>query len=313
MTAYVMSPEAQRLYLLAATQIIADPEVAHCWELIRHGIQVSKIGIGNLDRLLGHLRAGGGMTLDELTIEIEPTGSDRLLVGLLDDERRCSAPKMIDELERLAVRAGLRGPANPGGTPPGPGPSGPSSPGSSSGASGASGASAGGPPDLLGLLAGLLGTTPDRLAGDPAAYHAQVERVRAAAQKWRDAIADPRSDPAARSTAEAELRGLLSAAGEQATAGATTRAADLERTVQALGIDPDRIAGALRTIAEWLQQRTPAAGAAVDRMIAALDAAAAPFLGRLSPAAAEAERDQRIRDSARAAIAAHLKLPRDPS
>ncbi len=226
MTAHVMSPEAQRLDRLAATQIIADPEVAHCWELIRHGIQISKIGIGNLDRLLGYLRARGGWTIDELSIECDPVGC---------------------------------------------------------------------------------------LAGDPAAYHAHVERVRAAAQKWRDAIADPSSDPAARSTAEAELRALLSATGEQAAAGAPARAADLQRTVQALGIDPGRIAGALRTIAEWLEQRTPAAGAAVDRMIAALDTAAAPFLGRLTPATAEAERDQRIRESARAAIAAHLKLPRDPS
>ena len=50
------------------------------------------------------------MGVDELLIEIEPTGSDRLLVGLLDDERWCSAPKMIDELERLAVSAGMRGP-----------------------------------------------------------------------------------------------------------------------------------------------------------------------------------------------------------
>lgn len=97
--------------------IIADAEVAHCWELIRHGIKYNAIGAGNLDRLLGHLRASGGMTLDELSIERDPIGSDRLLVGLLDDERWCSAPKMIDELERLAARAGLRGPANPGGPP----------------------------------------------------------------------------------------------------------------------------------------------------------------------------------------------------
>lgn len=222
--------------------------------------------------------------------------------------------EMIDELKRLAARAGM--PALPAppvrrragrrrqGSPP---------PGGASGSPGASGASTGSAPDLLGLLAGLLGTTPDRLAGDPRVYHAHVERVRTAAQKWRDAIADPRSDAAARSAAEAELRTLLSAAGEQAATGATTRAADLERTVQGLGIDPGRIAGALRTIAEWLEQRTPTASAAVDRMIAALDAAAAPFLGRLTPAEAEAERDQRIRESARAAIAAHLKLPRDPS
>jgi len=299
-----MSSQAQRLDGVAATQIIADAEVAHCWELIRHGIQVDWIGIGNLDRLLGHLRAGNGMTLDELTIEIEPTGSDRVVVALLDDERRCSAPQLIEELERLAARAGLRGPASPAGPSGGAGPSGTSGTRTSAAASA---------PDLLGLIAGLLGTNPERLAGDPAAYHAHVERVRAAAQKWRDAIADPRGDPAARNTAEAELRALLSATGEQAAAGAITRPADLERAVQALGIDPGRIAGALRMVAEWLEQRTPAAGAAVDRMIAALDAAAAPFLGNLTPAAAEAERDQRIRESARAAIAAHLKLPRDSS
>ena len=83
MTAYIMSPEAQRLDLLAATQIITDAEVAHCWELIRHGIKYNAIGIGNLDRLLGYLRAGGGWTIDELSIEIDPVGSDRLLVGVL--------------------------------------------------------------------------------------------------------------------------------------------------------------------------------------------------------------------------------------
>jgi hypothetical protein len=109
-TAHVMSPEAQRLDRLAATQVIADAEVAHCWELVRQGIQINWIGIANLDRLLRHLRAGNGMTVDELTLEIDPPGSDRLLVGLLDDERWCSAPKMIDELERLAVCAGMRGP-----------------------------------------------------------------------------------------------------------------------------------------------------------------------------------------------------------
>jgi hypothetical protein len=74
-------------------------------------------------------------------------------------------------------------------------------------------------------------------------------------------------------------------------------------------VDASRVAGALRTITEWLEQRTPAAGAAVDRMIAALDSAAAPFLGRLTAAAVDSERDQRIRESARAAIASRIKRP----
>lgn len=162
-------------------------------------------------------------------------------------------------------------------------------------------------PDLLALLAGLLGTTPDRLAGDPTAYRAQVERVQAATARWREVVSDPRSDPAMRDSAEAELRALLSTTGEQAAATANAQTGDLENAVRALGVDPDRIAGALRTIADWLEQRTPATGAAVDRMIAALESAAAPFLGRLTPAAAEAERGQRIRESARAAIASRIK------
>ena len=107
-----MTPEAQRLDLLAATQIIADGEVAHCWELVRVGIQMLFIGTGNLGELIGHLRAGNGMTLDELTIEVEPPGSDRLLVAILDDQRACSAPEMIGELERLAGRAGAASPAD---------------------------------------------------------------------------------------------------------------------------------------------------------------------------------------------------------
>ena len=106
----IMTPDAQRLDLLAATQVIADGEVAHCWDLIRVGIRINWIGLGNLDRLLAHLRAGNGMTLDELTVEVDPPGSDRMLVALLDDQRTCSAPKMIDELHRLASRAGVASP-----------------------------------------------------------------------------------------------------------------------------------------------------------------------------------------------------------
>lgn len=297
---YVMPPDAQRLDQLAATQIIADAEVASCWELVREGIRTLKIGARNLGKLIEHLRAGNGMTLDELTIEVDPPGSDRMLVGLLDDQRTCAAPKMINELERLASRAGASGPASPAGSP--------GSGGARGGTPSATSATAGDAPDLLGLLASLLGTTPDRLARDPETYRAQVERVRAAAARWRETVSDPDSDTAARDSAEAGLRALLATTGEHATATAG-RIGDLEGVVRAFGVDLNRIVEVLRTVADWLEQRTPAAGAAVDRMIAALDAAAAPFLGRLTPAAAEAEREQRIRESARAAIASRIKPP----
>jgi len=299
MTKYVMTPDAQRLDQLAATQIIGDAEVAHCWELVRHGIQIDWIGTGNLGKLIGHLRAGNGMTLDELTIEVEPTGSDRALVALLDDQRWCSAPKLIDELERLAGRAGATNSADGR----------PTSGGAPTGTSAGPRATSPEAPDLLGLLAGLLGTTPERLAGDPTAYRAQFERVRAAAVHWREVISDPHSDAANRKSAEAELRRLLVATGEHAAANAVGSARDLNDTLRVLGVDPGQIVSALRTIADWLEQRTSAAGAAIDRMIAALDSATAPFLGRLAAAAAETEREHRIRDSARAAIAFRIKPP----
>jgi hypothetical protein len=289
MTAYVPPPEAQRLDDLAATQIIADPEVARCWELVRIGIQTLKLGVGNLGRLLAHLHAGNGMTLDELTIEVDEVDPARALVGILDDQRFCSAPKLIAELERLAARSGPSDPTGPAGD-----------------ASSGSSAAGEGSPDLLGLLAGLLGTTTDRLAGDPAAYHAQVQRIRAAAARWRAAIADPASTSAARETAEADLRAVLAITAEQGAATAASRGADLEGTMRAAGVDPGRIADALRMVIEWLEQKTPEAAAAVDRLIAALESAAAPFLGRPAPAAS-AERDERIRKAARTAIAARMK------
>lgn len=295
---YIPPPEAQWLDNLAATQIIADSDVAHCWVLVRVGIQTLKVGLGNLGELIEHLRAGNGMMLDELMIEVDATNPERALVGILDDQRSCSADKLIFELERLAARAAGSGSTSPPGKRGGEAPR--------SGGS-ASHMAAGDAPDLLGLLAGLLGTTPDRLSGDPATYHAQVEQVRAAAARWRAALADPASTPAACASAEADLRALFAATGEQAAATATSRTADLEATMRTLGADPRRISEALRVIADWLEQKTPAAGAAVDRLIAALDSAAAPFLGRLTPAAADAERDDRIREAARAAIAARMK------
>jgi hypothetical protein len=212
-----MNDDADRLDDLAATQIIDDAEVAHCWGLVREGIRDKALGIRNLGRLLKHLRAGNGMGFNELSIEVASDGSDLALVALLDDERTCPATKLIAELERLLERAGGKAGDSPpsppdGGTPP---PAGPSS--------------------------------------------------------------------------------------ELPPSGA-----DVAGTMAALRIDTERFATALRTVAEWLESRTPEAGAAVDRMIAALDEAAGPLLGGVDRTSRDAERDTRARNAARAAIAARL-------
>ena len=283
-----MAQDARRFDLVAETQIILDGEVARCWELVRAGIQRHLIDADGLGALIDRLRAGGAVALEALVFERD-AGGDRLRIALDGDQRTCPAAAMLDELERLARRAAAAPPtpATPPAAPP-------------------AGAGEADPPDLLGLIARLLGTTPERLAGDPVAYRAQVERVRAVVARWRDVTADPGSDAATRDAAQAELRAVIATTGEQAAATAAGRVGDLAATVRTLGIDPDQIARAARTIADWLEQRTPAAGAAVDRMIAALEAAAAPFL---EGAESDADRERRLREEIRASIAARIKLP----
>ena len=296
-----MDKDTERLDTLAATQIIGDSEVAHCWPLVREGIQTEKIGLGNLGELIKHLRAGNGMMLDELCIEVLLDEPKRVLVALLDDHRTCPTTKLIAELERLLERAGKGGASSSsvprGGAVPATG---------SSPASPSSGTQSASEPDLLGVIAGLLGTTPARLAGDPEAYRAQVERVRAATAALAAVVADPTSDEAARATAAGRLREVLAESAQAGDATARARMADVAGTMAALGIDSERFATALRTVADWLEARTPAAGAAVDRMIAALDEAAGPLLGGVDRSTLDAERDTRARDAARAAIAARL-------
>ncbi len=293
-----LNPEAQRLDLLAATQLIADPDVALCWGLIREAIQLNQIGRLNIDRVIAVLSAGDGMGFDEFNIEAEPFGSDHLVVSILDDRRTCSVAKMVAELERLRARAdGL-----PDGDPTG-------------GTSGDQSSGGGGPPqggsdpsgdlDLLGLLASLLGTSEEKLAGDPAAYRAHVERVRAAAAELAAAVQDPNGNAQARGAAADRLRKLLEASAREGAETAKQRTADLPGTLEALGINISHFAGPLRIVVKWLEQRTPEAGAAVDRLIEGLELAAAPVLD-VERERREAERDVRIRDSARSAIAARL-------
>jgi hypothetical protein len=309
-----LDPETQRLDLLAATQLIADAEVAHCWALIREGIQSHRLGRGNLDRVIEALRARDGITVDEFTVETEPFGSDQLVVAILDDHRTCSVARMVQELERLRGRSDgePNGPATdePAPIPPSQAPPAPE-PGTgqhtlTSRAVSAEGSSEAAPEiDLLGVLAGLLGTTPGKLAGDPEAYRGHVERVRAASAALAAAFRDPTANDASRAAAADRLRQLLAASAGAGAASAHSRINDLPGTLGALGVHLDHLAGPLRAVAQWLEERTPDTGAAVDRLVAALDRAAEPLLGP-SREHREVERDGRIRDSARAAIAARL-------
>jgi hypothetical protein len=253
-----MTGDARRLLLAASTQTIADEQVAACWPLIRTGIQIGALGVADLPRVVSALRAGSGVVRDGLAIEAVAPEGGLARVALSGDERTCPVPALIEALEQLAARVdAVPVPDEPAATAPA------AEPARTTEAADAKDA------DLLGVLAGLLGTTPEQLKQDPTVLRDHVERMRVAT-------------------------------------AAAARDGDLEAALRAMGIDRERIPHGLRVIADWLEQRTPEAGAAVDRVIAALEAAAAPFLGRFGDAA-DTKRDERLRESARAAIAARLK------
>lgn len=287
-----MMSEAQRFDLVAATQILIDADVTRCWELLRAAILQAHLHLDNLRPAIDQLRAGTAVTLGALTLT--PT-DDHVEVALNSDRRTCLRAELLEELDRLAERSSSipRTGQPPTAAPP-PVTTTPPPPA----------APPVDPPDLLALLASLLGTTPDQLAGDPAAYRAQVERVRVAVTRLRTVAADPKATAAQRAAAEAEVRALFARTGEHAGETAAARTSDLAGTARALGIDTQRIADALRVVSDWLEQRTPAAGEAVDRLVDTLETLAAPFLGRT---AAQAEHDERLRADIRDAIAARIK------
>jgi hypothetical protein len=92
--------ERMQLDGIAAEQIILDPEVAKCWQLIRSGIRMNLSRVG-IEKVLTLLRAKSGVGYDEFSIEIDPEDETRALVIILDDERSCPAVGLIRELERL--------------------------------------------------------------------------------------------------------------------------------------------------------------------------------------------------------------------
>lgn len=304
-----MTVDARQLDELAATQIITDTALAGCWSLVREGIQTGVIGLGNLHELLDHLRAGNGMTWDELSIEVLEDDPDRALVSILDDEHTCGAPLLIAALDQLRARAegwkGRRGTqespslsdfgaAVPVAAPP------------------TATAAAVEAQYLLTALAGFLGTSSARLAGDPGEYRAQVERVRAAAAAFAQAVNDPAGDAVARAAASAKLQELLAGSAQAAASTAQARIADLPRTMAELGIDTSRFAPALRSIAAWIEAPDAANGAAVDRTMAEFDAALGIWVDAQPRAAEATDRNERVRESARAAIAARLGKPKHP-
>lgn len=151
------------------------------------------------------------------------------------------------------------------------------------------------PADLMALLARLLGTTRAALASEEVAARARFDEVRVAIERLTPAAeqgGEP-ADPQRLAADVGALRGALAQAGvDPAAAGA--------------GQDMARLGQVLRSLIEWLESPTGDAGRDVDSLVARLEEAFGP-LGSPGAEAARAERDERLRIGARAAIAERLR------
>jgi hypothetical protein len=173
------------------------------------------------------------------------------------------------------------------------------------------------PPDLMALLARLLGVTRESLAGDDAsAVRARVEAVRAAmermvpigAERGRDesdagARAEPDPPPDALQLAGqvAALRAALAGTGMTAVVGAPS--ADEEGP-----LDFARLATLFATLGDSLERvgRTAAHGAEVDSIVRRLEETFDPMAGEAARAATR-ERDERVERAVSSSISGRLR------
>jgi len=294
-------PESQRLVDLARAQRIDDPNVAAAWQGFVEALDCRWFMPADLDRVIEAVRARQSVGNEEFFFDFDPPGSDEVISRFVGDEHVVPADAIVAELERLRqrYRGGSDAPAAPpsggtGGTPP------------AGGGAPTAGAADAPVPDLLGFLQGLVGNPSVAPAGD--ALQARLKDVGATVVRIVSAMQS--NDPAARARAADEAAALqrtLAAAGGDAARWSQEQRDEVARAVEAAGgADVDRLAQGLRTIAAWLEQRSPQAGAAVDKLVEGLDQTLGPFLTR-GKKADEARREEEIRADARASIAQRLR------
>lgn len=273
--------ESARLLELARAQqaTIRDPEVRDCWYVIVEAIAhhwLSATGPSAVDRLADEIDSGGGVTVNEYSVDVDYEGGDpsRVVVQLVDERYVCPRAELVYELRRLD--ASCRGAAEP--PPPKPDP-----PENSSAESEhrqrAPGQAAHQPDDE---------TRPPDLA-------AELQRVLAALT--------PPTDPAEAQRVRAEARALLARWGGRAS---DVTPPDLRRAVEHLATtDRSRLVDALRTFADWAEQPHHG-GAAVDRLLAGLERTLGPVLAAGRQADQRATKE-RMRSQADDAITRRLR------
>jgi hypothetical protein len=148
---------------------------------------------------------------------------------------------------------------------------------------------------LMALMTRLLGTTRAALAaGEAAGARARFDAVRAAIERLAPAEqgGEP-ADPRQLAADVGALRGALVQAGvDPAAAGA--------------GQDMAQLGQVLRSLIAWLESPSGDAGRDVDSLVAGLEKVFGP-MGSPGAEAARAERDERLRIGAQAAISERLR------
>lgn len=113
-----LSAEERRLLALATAQQaqIADPAVADCWHVLVEAISkgwIGMTGVHSLPGLLTELDAGGGLAVEEISIDVshEDPSRETAIVSYLADRFYVPRAELTFELRRLLAR--LRGHAEP--------------------------------------------------------------------------------------------------------------------------------------------------------------------------------------------------------
>lgn len=276
-------PEHQKLISLAREQVIGDPDVAECWYYVIEALDNRWLGLDNLYELTVALKRGHSRGYQEIDFDWSDDDPTHLVLTFVGDEFTCSSERMVTELERLIRR--FHDEPEP------------------------ARASEGSVPDLLDFLAGLLGTTPDIMAGgDIEGYRQRMRDLVSRVQDMVDAMQsqDPVVRDAARERAEA-LRAELQAHGISAAERLEQLSPELRRALRsAEQIDAKSIAETLRTLAQWLDRQDEDSGRQVDALVAAMKQAGDAFLGE-SVETREGASRERMHAAARSSIAARLR------
>ncbi len=284
----MLSPEQKRLATLAKTQTIDNPDVAKCWQFVAEAFDSHQLlGPYQLPQLIRSLEKGNDEGYNEISFDWVDDDNRVMEVSFVQHAHACPGDELIAELKRLFRRYHNIDDSSPAAADATP--------------------SEGGF-DLLGFVAGLFGTTAEQLVDDPDAYRTrQRETLSTARNIMTDMISE---DPKVRDRANKQLsqfRDQLTRTGIDLGQNFNHLPDKIREAIKSAShVDASSIAGMLHLAAQWIEKGDAESGKRIDQTLAALEKTLGPIL-QPDKELQEQQRGERIRKSARDAIAARLK------